>query len=194
MERAVSTATKKLTFEEWQSLPETKQRYEIVDGVMIVPPGPNVDHQGIMLNVFEQLRGFVRGQGLGLVFAAPLDVLVQREPLRTRQPDVLYLNSERTGIRERADYRGMNFLEVPPDLVVEVLSPSNSRREIQSKLRDYRQVGVYECWLVSPEAETVEIIDLAGVDAATTAVFGVEDTLQSSLLPGFSLELQAVFS
>ena len=160
---------------------------------MKVPPGPNVDHQWVSANVYDALRHFVRTNGFGVVLPAPLDVLVQREPLRTRQPDVLYLNAERTGVRRRADIIGMNFLEAPPDLLVEVLSPSNSRREVQEKLQDYRQIGVYECWLFSPEAETVEIIDLTGDDAGTTAVFSAEDTLQSGLLPGFSLDLRTVF-
>ncbi len=189
----MSTVTRKLTFEDWLSLPETKQRYEIVDGVMIVPPGPSVDHHGIMLNVFTQLRGFVVDRGLGLVFTAPLDVLVQHDSLRVRQPDVLYLNAERTGIRERSDYKGMIFLERPPDLVVEVLSPSNTRSEMRNKLRDYQQIGAYECWLVSPEAETVEVINLTGEEPQSAAVFGVDEMFHSDLLEGFAMDLGAVF-
>ena len=189
----MSTVTKKLTFEDWLSLPETKQRYEIVDGVMIVPPGPNVDHQVIMQRVNVRLAAFVEAQGLGLVVPAPLDVLVQRDPLRTRQPDVLYLNADRTGIRERSDYKGMNFLETPPDLVVEVLSPSNTRSEMRNKLRDYQQIGAYECWLVSPEAETVEIINLTGEEPQSAAVFGVDEMFHSDLLEGFAMDLGAVF-
>ena len=190
----MTMATKKLTYEEWLALPETKQRYEIVDGVMYMPPGPNVDHQGISQHVNIQLAGFIHFHRLGLVFTAPLDVLVQREPLRTRQPDLLYLNSERTGIRQRADYSGMNFLEVSPDIVVEILSPSNTRRELDAKLRDYQQIGVYQCWVFSPEAETAEIVDLTGSEPKTVAVFGVEETLRSDLLPGFELNLREVFT
>jgi Uma2 family endonuclease len=193
MVTAMSTATQRLTYEEWLNLPETKQRYEIIDGVMIVPPGPNVDHQWILLEMYSRLSNFARTVGIGIVLAAPLDVMIQRRPLRVRQPDVLFLNTQRTGIRRRADVIGMNFLELPPDLVVEVLSPSNNRREMANRMQDYQQIGVYECWLVSPEAETIEIISLTAAEPESTAIFGVEDTLRSDLLSGFELNLTEVF-
>ena len=85
------TKAKKLTFEEWLNLPETKERYEIVDGVMYVPPGPSVDHQWIQYEVAARLGQFVRPRGMGVVLTAPLDVMIQREPLRVRQPDILFL-------------------------------------------------------------------------------------------------------
>jgi Uma2 family endonuclease len=102
-----SQQTDTLTFESWQALSETKQRYEIVDGEMIVPPGPSVDHQWISRKIDRRLEDFVEAQGLGIVLAAPLDLLVRREPLRVRQPDILYLNGDRTGLRSRRDIRGI---------------------------------------------------------------------------------------
>ena len=130
----MSTQAKKLTFEAWQAMPENKQRYEIVDGVMLMPPAPTADHQWIMFEISVRLRSYVNERELGVVLPAPVDLLIQREPLRTRQPDILYLNAERTGIRGRADLQALQFRELPPDLVVEVLSPSNTRREIESRL------------------------------------------------------------
>lgn len=193
MVNAMSTATQKLTYEEWLNLPETKQRCEIVDGTMYMPPGPNLSHQWILQRFFRALAEFVEDHGIGIVLPAPLDVMISRQPLRVRQPDVLYLNFQRTGIRERADVIGMNFLEAAPDLTVEVLSPSNTRREVQGKLEDYRHIGVYECWLVSPEAETVEIISLTGQEPESVAIFGVDATLRSELLPGIALNLREAF-
>ncbi len=193
MVNAMSTATQKLTYDEWLNLPETKQRYEIVDGTMYMPPGPSLTHQWILQRFFRALAEFVEDNGTGVVLPAPLDVMISRHPLRVRQPDVLYLNSQRTGIRERSDVVGMNFLEAPPDLTMEVLSPSNTRREVQGKLEDYRRIGVYECWLVSPEAETVEIISLTGQEPESVAIFGVDATLRSELLPGIALDLREAF-
>ena len=60
-------------------------------------------------------------------------------------------------------------------------------------MQDHQQIGVYECWLVSPEAETIEIISLTAAEPESTAIFGVEDTLRSDLLPGFELNLTEVF-
>ena len=189
----MSTQTKGISFDEWRAMPETKQRYEIVDGVMRMPPGPSYDHQWITKKIDRRLTDFVEAKDLGIVLFAPLDLLVSREPLRVRQPDVLFLNAIRTGIRGRRELRGMQVLEVAPDIVVEVLSPSNSRRDTQEKLEDYRRLGVLECWLVSPEAETVEVLSLGPEGISTDAVFSRNDTLVSVVLQGFELPLQEVF-
>ena len=188
-----SIKAKKLTFEQWRGLPETKQRHDILDGVMVMPPAPTWDHQWIVQEIFVRLREFINEIGAGVVFMAPVDLLIQREPLRTRQPDVLYLNAERTGIRGRVQLRGIQFLENPPDLVVEVLSPSNTRREIEDKLHDYVQIGVLECWLVSPEGETIEVLTLSTEEIATEAIFGIDGTLRSVVLSGFSLPIRELF-
>jgi Uma2 family endonuclease len=80
----MSTRTEKLTFEDWLALPETRQRYEIVDGELIMPPGPTPKHQWISRRIFRKLDDFVEERGLGVARYAPLDLLIQREPLRTR--------------------------------------------------------------------------------------------------------------
>ncbi|PKB64018.1 MAG: hypothetical protein BZY80_04345 [SAR202 cluster bacterium Io17-Chloro-G2] len=188
-----SIGAKRLTFEAWLALPETKQRYEIVDGAMLMPPAPTADHQWIMSEIFLRLRSFVDDRGLGVVLPAPVDLLIRREPLRTRQPDILYLSADRTGIKGRAELRGLQYLEAAPELVVEVLSPSNSRRDIEEKLEDYRHIGARQCWLVSPEAETVEVLNLSADEASATTIYGVEGTLSSEVLGDFSLLIRDIF-
>ena len=189
----MSTKAQKLTFEAYLALPEMKRRYEIVDGVLIMPPAPTPDHQWIMMEIAVRLREFVDERDLGVVLTAPVDLLVQREPLRTRQPDILYLSAQRSGIRGRAELRGLQFLEIPPDLVVEVLSPSNTRRDLEDKLEDYRKVGVLECWLVSPEAETIEVLSFSDEGTRVIDVFSIDGSLQSPVLPEFTLDLREVF-
>ena len=130
---------------------------------------------------------------MGVVLAAPVDLMIRRSPLRTRQPDVLYLNAERTGITGPAELRGLQFLETTPELVVEVLSPSNSRRDIEDKLADYKRIGVLEYWLVSPEAETVDVLNLLPDEASTEAIFGVDGTLISKALSEFTLPIREIF-
>jgi Uma2 family endonuclease len=183
-----------LTFQAYLKLPETKQRYEIVDGVLSMPPAPTPEHQWILMEISVGLRNFVNSANLGMVLVAPVDLLIQREPLRTRQPDILYLNAQRTGIMGRAELRGLQFLEIPPDLVVEVLSPSNTRRDLEGKLEDYRKIGVLECWLVSLEAETIEVVYLSAETNITVGVYGIYGSLQSQILGGgFTLQLREIF-
>lgn len=189
----MSTEAKKLTYEAWLALPETKERYEIVDGVLKMPPDPTPAHQWYQMELAVRIRAFVDEARLGMVLAAPVDLLIRRNPLRMRQPDILYLSAERSGIEGVAQLQGLQYLETAPDLVVEVLSPSNIRREIEQKLDDYRSVGVLECWLVSPEAKTVEVLRLPAEEATTGSIFGVGDTLRSQVLSDFSLVLRDIF-
>ncbi len=128
-----------------------------------------------------------------MVMNAPLDLLIQREPLRIRQPDILVVNAELTGITSPADLVGQPFLELPPLLVVEVLSPGNTRREIDERLADYRSIGVPECWLVNFPTRSVEVLRLTAEAATTTAIFGMGDTLSCGVLTGFTLPIADIF-
>lgn len=184
---------KTLTFEEYRAMPEMKQRYEIIDGELLMSPAPTSDHQWIVGNIFDPLRRFVKERSLGVVLVAPVDVVIQREPLRTRQPDVLYLSAERSGVRGRAELRTMPVLEIPPDLVVEVLSPGETRRDMDEKLEDYRKIDVRECWLVSPEAETVEVLRLSSEGVEMVNIYGLSGTFRSELLEGFTLSVREIF-
>jgi len=76
----------------------------------------------------------------------------------------------------------MQVLKTPPDLVVEVLSPSNTR---DGMLEDYRKVGIRECW-VSPEAETVEVLKISADGITTFKISGTVGTLNSELFKVFS--------
>lgn len=186
--------TKSITYEQYLNLPEVMQRYEILDGEMIMSPAPTSEHQWIVLKLAMLLSAFISERSLGVVLIAPVDVIIRREPLRTRQPDVLYLSAERTGVRGRAELRTMPVLEIAPDLIVDVLSPGDTRREMEGKLEDYRQIGVREAWLVSPEAETIEVVRLTPEGIVTVNIFGNDGTLHSEVLEGFTLRLREVFS
>ncbi|MBM3941837.1 MAG: Uma2 family endonuclease [SAR202 cluster bacterium] len=189
----MSTQTRTLTYEAYLALPEMKQRYDIVDGVLVIAPSPSAPHQWITQEIFVRLRNFARERNAGTAMMAPLDLLIRPAPLRVRQPDILYLSGERTGIFGIAQLRGVQVLDVAPDLIVEVLSPSNSRRDIEDKLQDYRAVGVRECWLVSPEAETIEVLHLTPQTTETASIFGVDGISTSEVLQGFALRLRDVF-
>ena len=183
----MSTQTQRLTYEEYLKTPEIKARYDIVDGVMIMAPAPSINHQVVLGNLHAHLRQFILAQALGKVLFAPVDVIIQREPLRTRQPDLLFVSTERYSILGQ-------MVEGAPDLVVEVLSPSNSRADNQAKLEDYGSLGVRECWLVSPEASSVEVLE--SVEGAWTrvAMCGLGDQVQSQVLSGLTLGVGEIFA
>ena len=178
--------TGRITYEEYLEGPEIKQRYEIVDGKMIMPPGPNLEQQTILRQVFRFLDAHVSDHELGQVWFAPLDVLVQREPLRTRQPDLLFVSNAKSATIAQ-------IIEGGPDLVVEILSPSNSRSHMEEKLADYARLEVRECWLVSPEARSVEVLQLVEGAWQRLSICGLGDDVQSGVLMGLALPVVELF-
>lgn len=182
----MSTQTKRLTYEDYLKGPEIKVRYDIVDGVMIMAPSPTLEHQKILRQLFLSLHQFVSERQLGEVLFAPLDVLVQKEPLRTRQPDLLFVSNQRSGVLGQ-------IIEGAPDLVAEVLSPGNTRSDLEAKLEDYAALGVLECWLISPEAQSVEVLELVGGSWARLSICGLGDPVQSNVFSGLELQVTELF-
>ena len=123
---------------------------------------------------------------MGEVLFAPVDVIVQRDPLRTRQPDLLFVSNERASILGAQVDGG-------PDLVVEILSPSNSRSDLEAKLSDYATLGVSECWLVSPEARSVEILGLTEGSWVRLGISGLGELVRSRVLPELDLAVVQLF-
>jgi Uma2 family endonuclease len=180
--------TQKLTYEAFLTLPETKQRYEVIEGEMfLMSPGPTPEHQRIVLNLSLQLAPFVREHQLGELFIAPLDVLITRTPLQVRQPDVLFVSNA------HLDIIGPQQIEGGPDLVVEILSPANTRAAMDAKLHDYWRVGVQECWLISPEARTIEVLQRGVEHFERSGLYGLGDMLASRILPDLSLRLEDIW-
>lgn len=180
------TIQTRLTYQDYLDSPETMARYEIIDGELFMAAGPTRFHQTISGNLYMSLRWFVSESRLGRVWYAPLDVIVRREPLRVRQPDLLFVSNENSGILS-------DRIEGGPDLVVEILSPSNSRADIDSKLEDYAQIGIRECWIVSPQGRTVEVLGLEGGQYTRLSLSGLGDTVESRVLSGFHLPVSQIF-
>lgn len=190
---AVQASPKGITYEEWLQMPETNQPCDIVDGEIKMSPAPNVLHQFLVGEVLALLCERVP-QGRGLVLSSPVDVIVSRSPFKTRQPDVM-----RVPFRERGWHNLQAVLEaspgeVIPDLVVEVLSPSERRQSAEEKIEDYRRIGVREFWLVSPEAETVEVLRLSEGAIERIGLYGRGDTVRSELLPELQLDTDRLFA
>ena len=181
------TTTTRLTYEEYLKEPESMLRYEIVDGEMIMSAAPHIFHQTTLGNVNEPVRRFVRENKLGGVWFAPVDVIVQQEPLRTRQPDLLYISNARAAMILEGRVHG------GPDMVVEIFSPSNSRADIESKLADYALIGVRECWMISPEGGTVETLQLYAGKWKRLAIRGVGENVETVVLQGLELPVSEIF-
>ena len=177
---------KLLTYADYLNGPETKERREIVDGEVIMVASSTLYHQIALGNLNDPVRRFVRDRKLGIVVFAPMDVVVQWEPLRVRQPDLLFVSNERSEILGDRINGG-------PDLVVEILSPSNRGGYLADKLADYARIDVRECWLVCWIARTVEVLRLEGGEWRRAYIRGSGDVLESAVLPGLDLDIAEIF-
>jgi Uma2 family endonuclease len=166
------------------------RRYDILDGEKVYMTNPNVEHQDIQGNVYAHFRALQRGGYPCRAIQAPCDVLIRRRPLRTRQPDVLFISLERFGNRSRKDPPPF---EPAPELVVEVLSPSETKTKLSSKLKDYSRVGVLECWVINPTLESVEILSVTPSGTESIAIYSIGETVQSSVFSGLTMDVAAVF-
>jgi Uma2 family endonuclease len=173
------TTKKKISFEDYLLMPEINRPYEIIDGEFMPSPTPIPAHQRVSANIFIRLKEHVEAKGLGVVFYAPVDIILQRHPLRTRQPDVLFIHKNKLSGTGFDAIEELQILEIAPDLVVEVLSSSDTEKVLSGKLSDYQRIGVKECWLVSREARSVEVLQLTKEQSQSLGHFGLGETIRS---------------
>ena len=134
------------TYDEYARLPDDGNRYEVIDGEVLVTPSPSPTHQHILLRLSLALHVYVEHEGLGVVLPDVDLLFVEGQFLR---PDLLFMpTSRRAGITSRG-------VEQAPGLVVEILSPSSGSVDRVKKPRRYRDFGVPEYWVVDPEERVV---------------------------------------
>ena len=136
------------TREEVLALPDDGNRYELVDGELLVSPSPRMIHQIALRALFLRLDPFVTRHRLGTTLWAPADLDLGRGYVV--QPD-LFVVSE-AGTRKLLDWRDCGV----PSFIAEVLSPSTGRGDRKVKRPAYQRAGVGEYWIVDPDSRTVE--------------------------------------
>jgi Uma2 family endonuclease len=188
---AMAVTTEQLTYEQYLAEGEVKGRYDIIDGVRIFMTNPTIGHQKVQGNVYIGIRAWRQTTMTGEVILAPCDVLIQRRPLRTRQPDVLFITKERLGDRDLDDPAP---LDPAPELVVEILSPSDTGHVLEEKLADYISVGVQECWMVNRRLCTVEVLRLTSTGAESVATYNMGETVSSIMFPTLTLAVADAFA
>ena len=140
------TTRYKWTYADYARLPDDGNRYEVIDGELLVTPAPSTMHQHVLATLMIALRLFVEREGLGVVFPDVDLLFASGQYLR---PDLVFVpNSSRAGITNRG-------VEEPPGLVVEILSPSSSSIDRVKKPLRYGDFGVPEYWVVDPEERVV---------------------------------------
>lgn len=136
------------TYSEYARLPDDGNRYEVLDGEVLVTPAPTPHHQKVILRLAVQLSEYVEERGHGWVFQ-DMDLLCATGHFL--RPDLVVVPADRrAGITDRG-------VEVPPALVAEVLSPSSRTIDEANKPRRYLEFGVPAYWVVNPEDNLVKV-------------------------------------
>ncbi|HEX8317145.1 Uma2 family endonuclease [Longimicrobium sp.] len=150
------------TYEEFANLPDDGNRYEVIAGELYVTPSPTSIHQRVVARLTAMLEVFTQEHGLGTLFGAPYDVIFGEGDYL--EPDLLFVR------REREEIVKDHAMVGAPDLVVEVLSPSTSRRDRGLKRERYAAYGVPEYWIIDTDLVQVDVYRLSGGDLRRTEV------------------------
>ena len=169
-----------------------EERFELIKGKAFkMTPAPARIHQGISIRISSELFHYLKNKSCE-VFSAPFDVRLPRKSKEDRdiitvlQPDICVICDP-----SKLDDKGCIGA---PDIVVEILSPGNNRKELKNKYEVYEEAGVKEYWIIHPQEKTFfkYTLDNAG-KYQSSHLLTLGDEVSSNILPGFVLNLDEVF-
>ena len=181
-----TTQTRLLTADDLLRLDSEGVRGELIRGVLCETMSAGQRHGKIVVNLVMELGVFVKAGRLGTLVASDSGVWLERDPDTVREPDIAFTSVDRLPLGE--DLPG--YAEVAPDLVVEIVSPSDSRRAVHDKAQMWLHNGVRLVWVVHPDTRTVDTHHESGA----FATLGADDSLDGmDVLPDFRCAVSAVF-
>lgn len=177
-----------MTAEDLLKLPSDGWRYELVDGRLVRMSPTGRGHGRIVMTLLRAIDRFVEDGGLGEVLPPETGFWISSpgEPDTVLAPDIAFLR----GSREQ-DAASEGFPRLAPDLVVEVASPSQGRREMSAKARRWLDGGAQLVWVVSPEARLVEVWRHRELERVVTPD---EELSGDDVLPGFVFPVRQLFA
>lgn len=183
-------ATKRMTADEFFELPEPRNgaKQELVKGEVIEMPAPGLKHGEVQVNVGFVIKLFLKSNRIGRVFTES-GVATEHdedEGDTVRGPDVSYYSKERLPL----DLDVVKYHDLAPDLCVEIRSPSNTKRELRDKIKEYFDAGVRMVWLVEPEDRSVTVLTQPNQGQT---YYESAELNGGEVLPGFSCRVAELF-
>ncbi|SNS93423.1 Endonuclease, Uma2 family (restriction endonuclease fold) [Ekhidna lutea] len=169
-----------------------EERVELIKGkIFKMSPAPRTNHQTISMNLGSEIKNFLKGKSCK-VFAAPFDV---RLPKNSDDPDNKILTVVQPDICVICDHTKLDVLgcKGAPDLIIEILSPSTAKKDLENKFELYEENGVKEYWVVYPGENLIDIFDLKKDKYVLRGKFIGNVSVNSSVLPQFKVSLEDVF-
>lgn len=162
----------------WETLPADGNRYEVLNGALYMTTSPSNYHQWIAIQLLDLVGLPLRRRGIAYPFIAPIGLLIPRA--QPAQPDFLLVRHEHAASISDGRIRGV------PDLIAEILSPSNPELDTETKLGIYARAGVPEYWIVRPATRDLLLYwepNRAAGSYAREALIAPDGRLQSPTLP-----------
>ena len=175
-----------LTYQDYAELPEDGRRYEILDGELDVSPSPMIRHQVVIGNLFRILDDHVRSRRLGTVLLSPVDLILADTTVVV--PDLMFVSPRRNPIMTARAVEGA------PDLVVEIASPSTSRKDRLRKAALYARFGIPHYWIFDPEQRLFDGFVLDGEVYRLAARGEGDATARAEPFPDLAISLATVWA
>jgi Uma2 family endonuclease len=185
MVTVVESKPRLLTAEDYLVLPDRGERRELRRGVLVGHDFHGFRHGEVCSNVHYYVDTFVRQQQIGRTLTNDSGIITERDPDTVRGADISYYSYERVP----KGHSPVGYAGASPEIVFEVVSPSNTRLEINEKTAEYLQVGVKVVCIVDPQYLTV---NLRYPDRPDERLTGAE-LLKFADLPGFSVPVEKLF-
>jgi Uma2 family endonuclease len=187
MDATAIPARKVWTETQLEALPDDGFIHEVIEGELVMSPKNNFEHGQICARLLAALVNFNQKEKLGVVLDSSTGYWMQNR--NCRAPDISFIPKDR--LRELGfTPTTRRFFPGAPDLAVEVMSPSNSRTELNQRLRDFFSSGTQIAWVINPEAQSVEIC--YALDRRKLVGPGAELDGEQ-LLPGFRYPIGDLF-
>lgn len=179
------------TYADYAAKPDD-EKWELIDGVLYpMAAGASTRHQDVSENLGSLMDNHIRPRRMGRLYRPRFDLILPGET--AVEPDLFYVSTARRQIVAESACEG------PPDLVVEILSPSNPRHDLVRKRELYARHGVPEYWILEPYAETLlaltEPIAVAGVgEYMAETLYRPGATLTTAAIPGLAIVVADIFA
>ena len=182
---AAPPVTKTVTYEEWLRMPEVSEgREEVVNGEIRYMPPCKYPHARVLHRIHAQIVKQLDWEAF-LVLAGSFGLIIGKSPLTCREPDLAVF--EQASVVEEDGY-----FHSAPQLLIEILSPSENRKIKEEKLRDYESIATPEVWIVGPDSRTVEVLHYEDGKLRRTAILA-EGLLKPRLLPSVQIDIAKIW-
>lgn len=173
------------SIEDLDAIPDDGRVYELLNGVISMAAAPTYRHQIACRTIFRLIDAWVAERGIGETLFAPVDVVL--DCYDVVQPDIVYIDSTHlTTVRDGRIFG-------PPQLIVEVISPTSRSRDSVEKAIRYAIAGATEYWLVDPQLEAIAVFSL--IESVYVERAGDDKGIVASVvLPGLEIDPTAIFA